>query len=109
GAQFRAELQKKGSVRDFVSEMWRPGARETFWISENAHAVRDAKGKVLYHEGTVEDITERVLAQQALQLTLDHAGRGITKVDARGRVVLYNRALLEVLDLPEELLARRPT
>jgi PAS domain S-box-containing protein len=106
--QFRAQLERSGSLRDFVSEMRRHGTGETFWISENAHLVRDAKGKVLYHEGTVEDITDRVRAQQALKLMLDNAGRGITKVDAQGRVVLYNRALLEVLDLPQELLARQP-
>jgi PAS domain S-box-containing protein len=107
-AQFRAGLERSGSVRDFVSEMRRHGTGETFWISENAHLVRDAKGKVLYYEGTVEDITDRVRAQQALKLTLDHAGRGITKVDVQGRIVLYNQAVLEVLDLPEELLARCP-
>lgn len=107
-AQFRAELERKGSVRDFVSEMRRHGTDETFWISENAHLVRDAKGNVLYHEGTVEDITDRVRAQQALELTLDHAGRGITKVDVQGHIVLYNRAVLDILDLPQELLARRP-
>ncbi|HTH79464.1 MAG TPA: PAS-domain containing protein, partial [Ramlibacter sp.] len=106
--QFRAELERSGSLRDFVSEMRRHGTGETFWISENAHLVRDAKGKILYHEGTVEDVTDRVRAQQALKLTLDHAGRGLTKVDVHGRVVLYNRAVLEVLDLPEELLARQP-
>lgn len=105
--QFRAQLEQSGSVRDFVSEMRRHGTGEIFWISENAHLVRDSKGKVLYHEGTVEDITDRVRAQQALKLTLDHAGRGITKVDAHGRIVLYNREVLDVLDLPEDLLARQ--
>src|SRR6185295_14822713 len=94
--------------RDFVSEMRRHGTGETFWISENAHLVRDETGKVLYHEGTVDDITERVLAQQALQLTLDNAGRGITQMDADGTIVLYNRRFLELLDLPESLLASRP-
>ncbi|RYF39949.1 MAG: PAS domain S-box protein, partial [Comamonadaceae bacterium] len=121
-AQFRAELEARGVLRDFVSEMRRPTG-ETFWISENAHMVRDHTGVVLYHEGTIEDITARVQAQQssaaaaallrerteALQLTLDNAGRGIVKVDAQGVVVLYNRRFLELLDLPEPLLAARPT
>jgi len=30
-----------------------------FWISCNAHAVKDSSGNILYFEGTVEDITER--------------------------------------------------
>src|SRR6185369_8033195 len=96
-AEFRALLEANGSVRDFVSEMRRHGTGETFWISENAHLVRDENGKVMYHEGTVDDITERVLAQEALQLTLDNAGRGITRMDAQGTIVLYNRRFLELL------------
>ncbi|MEP6790344.1 MAG: response regulator, partial [Ramlibacter sp.] len=107
-AEFRALLEANGSVRDFVSEMRRHGTGETFWISENAHLVRDAAGKVLYHEGTVEDITARVRAQQTLQVTLDHAGRGIALVAADGRIVLFNRRVLELLELPESLLAAKP-
>ena len=107
--QFRAELEANGSVRDFISEMRRHGSGETFWISENAHLVRDAEGNVLYHEGTVEDITEKVLAQKALKLTLDYAGRGIAQIDAAGRIVLYNRRFVELVDLPESFLATRPT
>ncbi len=107
-AEFRALLEANGSVRDFVSEMRRHGTGEPFWISENAHLVRDEAGNVLYHEGTIDDITERVRAQEALQLTLDNAGRGIARIDADGTVVLYNRRFLELLDLPESLLAARP-
>ena len=29
------------------------------WISSNAHAVKDATGKTIYYEGTIEDITDR--------------------------------------------------
>jgi PAS domain S-box-containing protein len=107
-AQFRAELEANGAVRDFVSEMRRHGTGESFWISENAHLVRDADGNVLYHEGTVEDITDKVRAREALQLTLDNAGRGIAQIDPRGHIVLYNRRALELLDLPEDFMAGRP-
>jgi len=105
---FRRELEANGTVRNFVSEMRRHATGDTFWISENAHVVRDAAGTVLYHEGTVEDVTERVRAQRALQLTLDNAGRGIVQVDPEGTIVLYNRRFLELLDLPEAMLAARP-
>ncbi len=121
-AEFRAQLLAQGTLRNFVSEMCRPNG-EVFWISENAHVVRDTQGAVLYHEGTVEDITARIQAEQAataasellrertdaLQITLDNAGRGLARVDANGVVVLYNRRLLELLDLPEAMLAARPT
>jgi PAS domain S-box-containing protein len=107
-AEFRRLLEEVGSVRNFVSEMRRHGTGESFWISENAHAVRDAAGKLLYHEGTIEDITESVRGRQALQLTLDNAGRGIAQISPDGRIVLYNRRLLELLNLPEQMLATKP-
>lgn len=51
-------MQAQGQVRDFESEVYRrDGSR--IWISENARAVKDAAGRVLFYEGTVIDITER--------------------------------------------------
>jgi PAS domain S-box-containing protein len=120
--EFRTQLLANGSLRDFVSEMRRNNG-EIFWISENAHTVYDDKGQLLYHEGTVEDITQRVRANQAaeqthallrerteaLQITLDSAGRGIARIDAQDRVVLYNKRFLELLDLPQSLLDQDPS
>jgi two-component system sensor kinase FixL len=39
----------------------------TFWTSMNVQAIRDEAGKILYYEGTIEDITERKLADEALR------------------------------------------
>ncbi|HEX2554726.1 MAG TPA: PAS domain S-box protein [Microvirga sp.] len=41
-------------------------------------------------------------------MTLDTMDQGLLLVDPNGRVVVFNRRLLELLDLPYELLARRP-
>ncbi len=120
--EFMKQLYAQGNLRDFVSEM-RRGDGKTFWCSENAHSVKDGAGQLLYHEGTVEDITPRILAEQSaeqasallrlrteeLQITLDNAGRGILRVDSQNRIILYNQLCLELLDLPEELLKSRPT
>ena len=108
-ADFRKALETHGYVRNFVSEMRRHGTGETFWISENAHVVRGADGKVLYHEGTVEDITEKVVSQRAAQLTLDNAGRGIAQFDRHGRIVMWNQRVLDLVDLPEAFVAGKPT
>ena len=55
--------------------------------------------------------TSALLAEKsaALQLTFDSISQGLTQVDAQGRVRFYNRRLLELLDLPESLLASHPT
>ena len=65
--EFRRRLERDGFVQGFVSEVSRHQGGQHLWVSENAHAVRDAGGKLLYYEGTVEDITEGTLAQLALR------------------------------------------
>lgn len=56
--EFRTLVERDGVVSNFESQVYqRDGS--VIWISENARAVRDAKGTVLYYEGIVENITER--------------------------------------------------
>ena len=64
---FLSRLRQDGFVRGFISEISRQGDGARMWISENAHQVPDEHGGVAYFEGTVEDITERVQAQLALE------------------------------------------
>ncbi|RQO84180.1 EAL domain-containing protein [Acidovorax sp. FJL06] len=45
---------------------------------------------------------------RALEATLANISQGITSVDAEGRIRVYNRRYLELLDLPEPLLAAQP-
>jgi PAS domain S-box-containing protein len=65
--EFLTALLRDGFVRSFISEIRRPNDGVCLWISENAHEVRDAQGDLMYYEGTVENITERVHAQLALE------------------------------------------
>ena len=55
--------------------------------------------------------TSALLAEKssALQVTLDSISQGLSKMDSQGRVLVYNRRLLEMLDLPDELMSRQPT
>ncbi len=65
--EFQRRLARDGEVRGFISEVKRRHDGERMWVSENAHMVRDADGQVLFYEGTVEDITERVAQQKAIR------------------------------------------
>ncbi len=65
--EFQLRLARDGEVRGFISEVKRRHDSERMWVSENAHMVRDADGRVLFYEGTVEDITERVAQQKAMR------------------------------------------
>jgi two-component system, sensor histidine kinase and response regulator len=71
-AAFVATMNEKGFVNDFQSEIRRKdGSR--IWISERARAVRDKDGKLLYYEGTVQDVTARREADAAITEARDAA------------------------------------
>jgi two-component system, cell cycle sensor histidine kinase and response regulator CckA len=68
--EFKRLMETTDVVEGFEYELIRrDGAR--VWINENAHAVRDENGKLLYYEGTVEDITARKRAEVERQATLE--------------------------------------
>jgi phosphoserine phosphatase RsbU/P len=56
--EFVALMEKHDVVSGFESQVRRRDGT-VIWISENVRAVRDRQGKLLYYEGTVEDITEK--------------------------------------------------
>jgi PAS domain S-box-containing protein len=65
-AEFARAIEARGFVERFECEVYRKdGSR--IWLSENAHAVRDARGVVIYYEGTVQDITKRKQTEEALR------------------------------------------
>ncbi|MFB2837137.1 PAS domain S-box protein [Floridanema evergladense] len=65
-AKFIKLIEEHGSVSGFESQVYcRTG--NIIWVSENARAVRDEQGKILYYEGIVENITKRKEAEEALR------------------------------------------
>jgi PAS domain S-box-containing protein len=56
--EFVRLVQESGSLADFESQIRRRDGT-VIWISESCREVRDAEGKLLLYEGTVEDITAR--------------------------------------------------
>ncbi|PSB53680.1 histidine kinase [filamentous cyanobacterium Phorm 6] len=64
--EFISALQARGVVSDFESQIYQQDGA-VIWISENARAVRDTAGTLLYYEGFVEDITQRKKAEAGLR------------------------------------------
>lgn len=64
--KFEQILAERNEIKGFECEVYRRD-RSIIWISANARAVRDLEGNILYYEGFVEDITERIKSQEALQ------------------------------------------
>jgi PAS domain S-box-containing protein len=67
--EFKTLMQAHDQVTDFVSEIRRRDGT-TIWISENARAVRDWSGRLVFYEGTVENVTAKFEAEQAIREAL---------------------------------------
>ena len=65
-------LDETGVLRDFECEM-RKADGTTIWASINARAVRDGRGRLLYYEGTFQDITQRRRTSQQITMQRDLA------------------------------------
>jgi PAS domain S-box-containing protein len=69
---FQRQMQAEDRVTDFVSRIRRRDG-SVIWISENARAVRNWQGEVLFYEGTVEDVTAKIEGQHRLRKALEEA------------------------------------
>ena len=90
--EFVRQLQTKDILQGFVSQFRRRDGK-LIWGAENAHTVRDADGKLLYYEGTLEDITRQKEIEQAVE-------------EGRQREAVLNAILrisLEEIPLEEQL------
>ena len=68
--KFRQQIEQNNEVKGFES-IWLRKDGTPLYISESAKIIRDETGKILYYEGTVEDITGRKLAEDALRKSLE--------------------------------------
>ena len=88
--QFQSLMEENDTITNFESQVYKRD-RTTIWISENVRALRDVQGKLLYYEGTVEDISQRKIAE----IALDGANKQI--------LALNNLLKLENLRMSSEL------
>lgn len=77
-------IERQGSVQHFETQLRRRDGC-IIWVEDNAQAVRDAEGRVLYYEGSLQDITERRQAEEEIRrrsqelATLYHASQVFTQ------------------------------
>ncbi len=76
---FKKEIEEKGMVRGFES-VWRRKDGSVMFIREYARVVRDEDGKVLYYEGTIEDISDRVKIETMLKESIRQINRTFTQL-----------------------------
>jgi PAS domain S-box-containing protein len=66
-AEFRRRLEADGEVRGLELQWLDQAGLPVAYVRENARVVRGPDGTVLYYEGTLEDVTERRRAEEALR------------------------------------------
>jgi phosphoserine phosphatase RsbU/P len=111
--EFIKIMQEHDTVTDFESRINRKDG-SIIWIAENVRAIRDKQGKLLYYEGTVEDITQRREAEEKLRTSealyhslVETLPQNIFRKNLEGRFTFVNQRFCQTLGKkPEEMLGK---
>ena len=106
-------LFKQGAVQNYEAEMYRKDG-SLQWISTNVRLVRDVRGKTLYYEGTMMDITNRKMAEEALaeseeryRTAIENSNDPVSIIHA-DRIEYVNRKFVEIFgyEKPEDVIGK---
>ena len=110
-AAWRAATQ---DGRECTIEYRVQGPRGTIWVCSHAMPIRRADGTVEKYVGTVDDITKRREAEEALRrseqlfrATLESTADGIVVMRPYGELLYWNNRAAEMLAIPREILESR--
>jgi PAS domain S-box-containing protein len=102
-AQFVERVEREGTVTGLEATWTRPDGISLF-VRESARAIRDSDGKTLFYDGTVEDITERKKAEEALRESedqyrslVDNVPDIIFTIDLAGKLTFVSQRVKEIL------------
>lgn len=91
-AEFLRLMAEWGKVSNFESQVYRKDG-SIIWISENAVAVRDELGRLLYYEGFVTDVTGRHASEEALRATREELENSLAELRATQQQVVQTERL----------------
>ncbi len=110
-SDFREMIERNGRVVGLDSA-WTTRDGRTLYVRESATAIRDRDGRTLYYEGTVQNITDCKLAEDALRrnqallhAVIESIPFDIFALDNNGRYILQNSTCCERWG---DVLGRRP-
>lgn len=95
-AEFMRRVEREGEIRnhEFIARR-RDG--QQLVVLENSRAIKDGFGRLIGYEGTLNDITDRKRAEQAVfeekeraEVTLQSIGDAVISTDAQGRIDYMN-------------------
>ncbi|NWG03651.1 MAG: PAS domain-containing sensor histidine kinase [Syntrophaceae bacterium] len=94
-------LFEKGSVQNHEAKMYRKDG-SLQWISVNVRLVRDDQSKPLYYEGTMMDITNRKMAEEALteseeryRIAIENSNDAVAIIQGE-KIQYVNRRFVEI-------------
>ncbi|MCG3136368.1 MAG: Sensor histidine kinase RcsC [Phycisphaerae bacterium] len=112
---FIEQIERHGEIKG-LEVAWLRKDGSLIQVRENARAIRDARGRTLYYEGTVEDISDRRQAEQALHAAeknyrsiFENAVEGIYQSTLDGQYLTVNPMMARILGYssPQDLLDDR--
>lgn len=100
-------IDSKGFMKGYEST-WKVNDDSIIYIRENTKAFSDKEGKVLYYEGTIEDITEKKEAELLLKESeakyrtlIDNIQEGVFMLDA-GKIIFANKSFAKIIGYRED-------
>ena len=87
--EFVRLMQENDTLSGFESRIYRKDGT-IIWIAENCRAVRDGQGRLLYYEGTVEDITERKRAEEQIRRATSELSRSREELRVKSSLMEEN-------------------
>lgn len=85
----KALLEQEGAVHGYQLQLRRYDG-SPIWVRDTVRVIQDTEGNVLYYEGSLEDVTERKLAEQELKIN-----------EARFRAIVEDQTELICRFLPD--------
>ena len=87
--EFIRLMQENDTLSGFESKIFRKDGT-IIWIAENCRAVRDGQGRLLYYEGTVEDISERKRAEEQIRRATGELSRSREELRTKNALMEEN-------------------
>ncbi|MCI2430377.1 PAS domain S-box protein [Candidatus Acetothermia bacterium] len=119
--RWQTEMDAKGIVNDFITQLKRYDGTP-IWVRDSARTICAESGHVLYYDGSLEEITERKHAEEALKRSqehlrtseeryrdlVEHANDAIYTIDNYGRFTSFNRKAEEITGYKLDEVLGRP-
>jgi PAS domain S-box-containing protein len=106
-------LFEQGAVQNYEAKMHRKDG-SLQWISTNVRLVKDVQGKPLYYEGTMMDITNRKMAEEAFaeseeryRTAIEHSNDAVSTI-LGDKIQYVNRRFVEIFgyDKPKDIIGK---